>query len=121
MVRSLKNAITFVKAMQKQRCKIALEHFGRNNQPQLLKHVPVDILKIDGKLTENLASNGQHQSQVNALIELAHENGMQCIAVCVDNPGNLAILWQYKVDLIQGNFVQEPDRELAYDFKGEIA
>jgi diguanylate cyclase (GGDEF)-like protein len=117
----LKSAISFIKAMEKLQCKVALEHFGKNNQPQILKHVPADILKIDGTLIENLAGNSEYQSRVKALIELAHESDKLCIAECVDSPGSLAILWQYGVDLIQGNFVQEPDRELAYDFEGEIA
>jgi EAL domain-containing protein (putative c-di-GMP-specific phosphodiesterase class I) len=107
--------------MEKLQCKVALEHFGKNNQPQILKHVPADILKIDGTLIGNLAGNSEDQSRVKALIEFAHESDKQCVAECVDSPGSLAILWQYGVDLIQGNFVQEPDRELAYDFEGEIA
>jgi len=117
----LKSAISFIKAMKDLQCKVALEHFGKNIQPQFLKHVSADILKIDGLLIENLAGNREDQSRVKALIELAHESDIQCIAECVDNPGSLALLWQYGVDLIQGNFIQEPDRELAYDFEGEIA
>jgi diguanylate cyclase (GGDEF)-like protein len=117
----LKNAVSFIKAMENLQCKVALEHFGKNNQPQLLNHVQADFLKIDGSLIENLAGNREDQARVKALIGLAHENEKQCIAECVDNPGSLAILWQYGVDLIQGNFVQEPGRELAYDFEGEIA
>jgi diguanylate cyclase (GGDEF)-like protein len=117
----LKSAISFIKAMEELQCKVALEHFGKNNQPQLLKHAPVGILKIDGTLIENLAINSENQARVKALIELAHESDKQCIAECVDNPASLAILWQYGVDLIQGNFVQEPDRKLAYNFEGEIA
>ena len=117
----LKSTIAFVEAMKKLQCKVALEHIGRSNQPQLLKHVSADILKIDGVLIEDLASNGEHQSRVKELIELARDSGKICIAERVDNPGNLAILWQYGVDMIQGNFVQEPDRKLAYNFEDEIA
>ncbi len=117
----LKSTINFTRAMNKLQCKVALEHYGIGDQPQLLKHVSADILKIDGKLIENLAENKDSQSRVKELVELAHENDKQCIAECVDKPASLAILWQYGVDMMQGNFVQEPNRELAYNFEDEIA
>jgi diguanylate cyclase (GGDEF)-like protein len=117
----LNSAISFTSAMKELQCKVALEHYSANTQPQLLKHVPVDILKIDRKLIEGLAENKDYQSRVKELVTLAHENGRQCIAVCVENPASLAILWQYGLDMIQGNFIQEPDRELAYNFEDEIA
>ena len=117
----LRSAITFIKAMKKMQCKVALEHFGLNNQPQLLKHVPADILKIDGSLINGLAGNKEKQSRVKALVRLSHALGTVSIAERVDNPGDLAILWQNGVDMIQGNFIQAPSRVLDYDFEGEIA
>jgi EAL domain-containing protein (putative c-di-GMP-specific phosphodiesterase class I) len=58
---------------------------------------------------------------VQAILELANEHDKQTIAECVDDAGSLAQLWQYGVDFIQGNFVQEPSKDLEYDFEGEIA
>jgi EAL domain-containing protein (putative c-di-GMP-specific phosphodiesterase class I) len=83
--------------------------------------VKADIIKIDGKLIENLASSKDSQEQVREIVELAHGADRQCIAECVSDPRNLALLWNYRLDYIQGNFVQEPSRELGYDFSGEIA
>ena len=117
----LKSTIAFVKSMQSLNFKVALEHYGHSDQPQLLKHLPVDILKIDGALISGLAGNEANQSRVKAIIELAKEHGKECIAECVDDAGSLAQLWQYSVDFIQGNFVQEPSKNLDYDFEGEIA
>ena len=117
----LKSAMTFVKSMQSLNCKVAFEHYGHSDQPQLLKHLPVDILKIDGALISGLASNEANQTRVKAILELAQEHGKECIAECVDDAGSLAQLWQYGVDFIQGNFVQEPSKDLNYDFEGEIA
>ena len=113
--------MTFVKSMQNLNCKVAFEHYGHSDQPQLLKHLPVDILKVDGALISGLAGNEANQSRVKAILELAKEHGKECIAECVDDAGSLAQLWQYGVDFIQGNFVQEPSKDLNYDFEGEIA
>jgi diguanylate cyclase (GGDEF)-like protein len=117
----LKSAIGFAREMKKLQCKVALGHCGTGEQSQLLQHVAVDILKIGGKLIASLTENQDYQSRGKEFVTLAHENGRQCIAECVDNPATLAILWQCGVDMMQGNFVQEPSRELAYNFEDEIA
>ena len=118
---NLKNSTVFVKAMQKLHCKVALEHYGRSNKIRLLKHLPADVVKIDGSLIENLATNREHQVQVQEIIELAHSHGKACIAERVDNANDLAMLWQYGIDFIQGNFAQAPSKDLGYEFEGEIA
>jgi diguanylate cyclase (GGDEF)-like protein len=120
-LRDLKNSMLFVRGMQDLQCKVALEHFGQSEQPQLLKHVPVDILKIDGALIGGLSNNKEYLSRVKEIIEQAREDGRQCIAECVDDPSSLAILWQTGIDFIQGNFVQEPCKDINYDFEGETA
>jgi EAL domain-containing protein (putative c-di-GMP-specific phosphodiesterase class I) len=117
----LKNAMSFVKSMQSLQFRIAFEHYGTSEQPQLLKHIPVDILKIDSTLINGLHANKENQSRVKAILELASEHGKETIAECVDDAGSLAQLWQYGIDYIQGNFVQEPCKDLEYDFEGEIA
>jgi len=120
-VSDLKNTIIFVRSMERIHCKVALEHYGRSNQPQLLNHLPADFLKIDGSLINNLATKEENQAQVKGVVSLAHKHGKKCIAEHVEEAGDLALLWQYGVDFIQGNFVQEPSRHLSYDFEGEIA
>jgi len=117
----LKSTMSFARSMQNINCSIAFEHYGHSDQPQLLKHVIVDFLKIDGALISGLCGNKENQSRIKAILELAKEHGKQTVAECVDDAGNLAQLWQYGVDFIQGNFVQEPCKELEYDFEGEIA
>jgi diguanylate cyclase (GGDEF)-like protein len=120
-VRDLKNSIIFCRSMEKIHCKVALEHYGRSNQPQLLNHLPADFLKIDGSLINNLAAKEENQAQVKGVVSLAHKHGKKCVAEHVEEAGDLALLWQYGMDFIQGNFVQEPSRRLNYDFEGEIA
>lgn len=114
------NARAFISAMQRIDCKVALEHYGCGDQPQLIKHLPVDLLKIDGSLIEGVAASQEQQERVKAIISLARENNKLSIAERVDDAADLAVLWQYGIDLIQGNFVQEPDKELEYNFEGEM-
>jgi diguanylate cyclase (GGDEF)-like protein/PAS domain S-box-containing protein len=120
--RNLKNTRAFITAARALRCRTALEHFGCMSNPhQLMMHLPVDIIKIDGSIIRDLASDGECRDRFNSIVETAHERKMQCIAERVDDARNLAVLWRSDIDFIQGYFVQEPSEALSYDFHGEIA
>lgn len=118
----LKHAKAFVKIIQSLRCKSALEHFGASpNSFQLLKHLPVDFLKIDGSFIHNLATDNSNQAMVKSILDTASSMNKQCIAEYVQDAHSLAVLWQSGINYIQGNFLQEPSEALNYDFSGEIA
>jgi len=118
----LKHAKRFVKTLQKLHCRTALEHFGASpNSSQLLKHLPVDFLKIDGSFIHNLASDTDNQAMVKSILETAKSMNKQCIAEYVEDAHSLAVLWQSGIHFIQGNFLQEPSEALDYDFSSEIA
>lgn len=118
----LKHAKMLVKALQELHCRTALEHFGASpNSFQLLKHLPVDFLKIDGSFIHNLASNTDNQAMVKSILDTANSMNRKCIAEYVQDAHSLAVLWQSGIHFIQGNFLQEPSDVLEYDFTGEIA
>ena len=118
----LKHAKTLVKTLQELHCKTALEHFGAGpNSFQLLKHLPVDFLKIDGSFVHNLASDNDNQAMVRSILDTASSMNKKCIAEYVQDAHSLAVLWQSGIHFIQGNFLQEPSEALEYDFSGEIA
>ena len=120
-VNDLKNTMLFVNAIKKIGGRVCLEHVGRHDSLQLIKHLNIDLVKIDGSLISHLPENKAHQEKVREIVSMAHELGRQCVAEHVHGPSDLALLWQYDIDFIQGNFVQEPSRELGYNFEEEIA
>ncbi len=111
----------FVQAMQALDCKVAIEHFGYANKPEIIKHLSVDYLKIDGSLINNLATSVDNQKKVKAIVDLARSNDTLCIAEHVDDAYCLVMLWEYNIDYIQGYLVQEPSKELNHDFEDEAA
>jgi len=119
----LKHAKIFVKTLRDDlHCKTVLEHFGASpNSFQLLKHLPVDFLKIDGSFIHNLASDTDNQAMVRSILATANSMNRQCIAEYVQDAHSLAVLWQNGIQFIQGNFLQEPSERLDYDFSSEIA
>jgi len=120
-LKDLRNTMHFVNAMNKLGCKVALEHYGRANQPQLLKHLSVDILKIDGSLIENLSTNKENQVIVKRIIDAANSHDIKCTAERVEEAHDLGMLLQYGVEFVQGNFAQIPSKELDYNFEGDSA
>lgn len=118
----LKQAKFFVKTVQDAQCGTLLDHFGNSpNSFQILKHLPVDILKIDGSFIHNLATNTDNQAVVRSILETARSMNKMCIAEFVQDAHSLAVLWQSGINYIQGNFLQEPSTTLDYDFTSEVA
>ena len=92
----------------------AIEHFGVGPRPaQILSHVPMDYVKIDGSLMQGLARDVQLQATVGELVTQAKENGIRTIAERVEDANTMATLWQLGIEFIQGYQVQEPEVVLA--------
>lgn len=118
----LNQAKHFIRQVQECGCETALEHFGTSPSSfQLLKHLPVNYLKIDGSFIHNLATSNESQAAVRTILETARGMKIPCVAEFVEDPHSLAVLWQNGIDYIQGNFLQEPSEALEYDFTSEIA
>lgn len=102
-------------------CGFALDQFGRGlNSLQLLKHIPADYLKLDQSLCANLTDNVEIQRKIRDIVDTAHSMAKQVIAGYLEEATVLATLWQYKVDLVQGHFLQQPIPEMSYDFSGMV-
>jgi EAL domain-containing protein (putative c-di-GMP-specific phosphodiesterase class I) len=54
-----------------------------------------------------------------AMVESLHERGVRVIAPRIEDARGAAALCLTGVDLIQGNFVQAADSDLAFDFRGQ--
>jgi len=119
-VTHLKQVKTLSKGLQELHCGFSLEHFGNGmNSFQLLKHLSVDYLKIDGSFMHNLATDQENQTLIKSITEMAHSMGKTTIAEFVEDANSLAVLWQCGVNFIQGHFLAEPTSTLDYDFEGE--
>ncbi|MBU2477633.1 MAG: EAL domain-containing protein, partial [Gammaproteobacteria bacterium] len=100
-------------------CGIALEHYGASlNSSQLLKHVPVDYIKLDASFVRDLVRNQANRESVRNILQRAESSGAMVIAGFVEDAASLPVLWQCGVHFIQGNFLQAPDEALSFDFRG---
>jgi EAL domain-containing protein (putative c-di-GMP-specific phosphodiesterase class I)/GGDEF domain-containing protein/PAS domain-containing protein len=89
---------------------LAIENFGSCRNPaQLLSHVPVSYVKIDGALMQGLANDRSLQEQVKLLVQQAKKHGVTTIAERVEDANTMAVLWQLGVEFVQGYFVSSPE------------
>ena len=103
-------AIAQLVALKKLGFRIAIERFGSGRDPaKLLTAAPLDFIKIDGALVQDLASNPETQIVVKKLVEQAIKAKIETIAERVEDANTMAVLWQLGVQFIQGYFVNAPE------------
>lgn len=119
---ALEDAVRLFGQLRRLGCGTAIEHFGRSiGSGSLLARLPVDYVKIDGGFLENLADTPANRDTIRSIQAQAAAQGALVIASFVEDPTALALLWQLGVHLIQGNFLQQPDPALNFDFQSELA
>jgi diguanylate cyclase (GGDEF)-like protein/PAS domain S-box-containing protein len=97
-------------ALRERKFRFAIEGFGSGRDSMgLLESVPLDFVKIDGTLIQNLAADQQVQLRVRVLVEAARKRAIQTIGERVEDANTMAVLWQLGVQYIQGYFVNQPE------------
>ncbi|MEO8672838.1 MAG: bifunctional diguanylate cyclase/phosphodiesterase [Tahibacter sp.] len=116
VVTSLKPARAFVAGLKQIHCGFALEQFGSGlNSFQLLKHVDADYLKIDRSYMADLPKHKENQERVKDLCDQAHHAGKLTVAEFVEDAASMSILFSCGVNFVQGNFLQEPEKVMAFE------
>lgn len=119
VVTNLKPAREFVNAIKQFGCGFALEQFGSGlNSFQLLKHVDAGYLKIDRSYMADLPKHPENQQRVRELCTQAHAAGKLTVAEWVEDAASMSILFTCGVAFVQGNFLQEPEKVMAYELAG---
>lgn len=82
---------------------VALDDFGAGYTSfSYLKELPADLVKIDGNFIRDVNSNPANFAITRAVVELAHELGMGCIAEWAENAEIIRSLIQLRIDYAQG-------------------
>lgn len=97
-------------------CRDASLDIGR-----LFEHIPASFVKLGGDMIRDLEEDHGRQLQLISVVQTAAGHDAQVIAGFVENAACLKLLWQSGVHYIQGNFLQEPDEVLGFDFGGDEA
>lgn len=113
----LQEAKKLIEGLRKIKCQIAITQFGLTPKGEtLLKHIPLDFVKLHPSFMENLATSQEQQDLLTKTNEMIHSHDIKTIATGVEDANSLAILWTAGVNYIQGYFLQEPSESISYDF-----
>ena len=104
----LRETIRFVEQLRELGCGVAIDDFGAGfTSFRNLRAMPVDVLKLDGTFCSNLSGNSDNQYFVRSLIDLARTFDIRTVAEWVETEEDAALLREWKVDLMQGNYFGE--------------
>lgn len=96
-------------------CRFALDDFGVGfSSFTHLKHLDVDMLKIDGSFTQGLLTDAVDLAVISAITSIAHSIGKLTVAEYVDRPEILRALRNCGVDYAQGFYVGRPKAGLRF-------
>lgn len=107
----------FQKGLAQLHCGFAVQQFGSGlNSFQLLKHIDSKYIKIDRTFMADLPKSKENQTKVKEICDQAHAHGKLTIAEFVEDAASMSILFGFGVNFVQGNFLQEPEKVMSYDF-----
>lgn len=85
-------------------CRVAIDDFGAGHTSlRHLRDFPIDILKLDGAFTQNLARSTDDRFFVRTLLDLAQHLGVETVAEWVDNEPAARMLTDWGVTYLQGH------------------
>jgi diguanylate cyclase (GGDEF)-like protein/PAS domain S-box-containing protein len=108
-VSDLVDAQRFIAALRETGCRVCMDDFGVGfSSFAYIKHLKVDILKIDGMFIRNLAHDHDNQVFVKAIVDVARGLDKITIAESVEDAATMEMLKGFGVDLVQGYFLERP-------------
>lgn len=102
-------AVRFIESVSAFGCRFALDDFGAGfSTYQYLKQLPVHILKIDGSIVRDIATDPIDCEIVRSMAQVASAIGMQTVAEFVEDHTTIGLLSELGVDYAQGWGIGKP-------------
>jgi EAL domain-containing protein (putative c-di-GMP-specific phosphodiesterase class I) len=93
--------------------RFALDDFGAGFcSISYLKHLPVEMLKIDGSFIKNLPQQAMNQALVRSINDMGHILKLITVAEYVEDVETLDLLRELGVDYAQGYLFGKPNPEI---------
>ena len=90
-------------------CRVAIDDFGTGySSLAYLKALPLDYLKVDRKLTQDITGSARDRIVVRGVIDMARSLGLTVIAEGVETPEQLDLLAKEGCQTYQGYLCAEP-------------
>jgi diguanylate cyclase (GGDEF)-like protein/PAS domain S-box-containing protein len=114
-VENVAEAARFTDALHRLGCSIALDDFGVGfSSFHYLKHLPVDMIKLDGSFIRNLAKDRFDRVFVKAMSEMASGLDIISVAEFVESEEVVPVLLELGVTLGQGYHLARPAADCPF-------
>ncbi len=77
----------------------------------MLPHLNADYYRLAPSLTQEVGHNDAATTRFDNMVRQIHENGGKVIVSQVEDAETMSRLWSRNVDLLQGNFIQQPSQK----------
>lgn len=105
----LKHVAKFISTLKELGCRFSMDDFGSGlSSFSYLKDIPLDYLKIDGRLVKDMITDPIDHAMVEAIHDIGHVMGLKTIAEWVENAKTMELLKQMGVDYVQGFWLAKP-------------
>ena len=102
-------SIAFVDTLKELGCRVAIDDFGAGYTSfKNLKHLAVDMVKIDGAFVKNLSADKTDAIFINTMAQLARSFGMTTVAEWVGDEATAQLLADAGIDYMQGYYFGKP-------------
>lgn len=109
VIANIDEAITLADRLKRAGCGIAIDDFGSAfGSFYYLKHLPVDLLKIDGEFIRRLPSAKVDQLMVCAMAQVADGLDLPVVAKFVEDAETVKLLNEYRIRYGQGYHLGRP-------------
>ncbi|MCO8167003.1 bifunctional diguanylate cyclase/phosphodiesterase [Pseudomonas sp. 21LCFQ02] len=89
--------------------RFSLDDFGTGFSSFVhLNSLPITLLKIDRSFVGEMEQREENRKLVHAMINLAHNLGLEVVAEGIETPAQLALLREFGCDQAQGFLIQRP-------------
>jgi multidomain signaling protein FimX len=103
-----------INGLKKINCNIAINQFEQTDHSmQLLKKLPVDVIKLRYTVLESIKSNTEDKQRLIELNRYAYDRQIKIVASRIEQPDILSHLWKIGINYIQGFSLQEPHNQIA--------
>jgi EAL domain-containing protein (putative c-di-GMP-specific phosphodiesterase class I) len=109
MMHDAAHAIETLRQLREIGIKISIDDFGSGySSLSYLKHLPIDVLKIDRLFVRDMTTDPNNAAIVMAIITLAHNLNLKAIAEGVETAEQWVLLRRLNCDEIQGYLFSKP-------------
>ena len=109
MMHNAEQAVKVLRKLKETGITISVDDFGSGySSLSYLKHLPLDVLKIDRTFVNEMTTDPNNAAIVLAIITLAHNLGLKAIAEGVETEAQWSLLRRLDCDEMQGYLFSKP-------------